>query len=373
MRALPISFVLPIFALFFRALVLLSYESAPVKAGGPMSLTLEQVAKLAGVSRSTVSRVINDSPNVRPEVRERIWQFIRENNYQPHQAARTLVTRRTNVIGLIIPEAVTRLFTDPFFPQLTQGIAEVCNQRGYYLMLTLMTTNTDHDTLYRRILHSGQLDGVIVASAPLNDPIVPRLQESHRPCVLVGHHPDYSKIPSVDADNIAGSKSMTEYLISLGHRRIGTITGPLGMIAGRDRLEGYRQALAQAGIAYDETLTAKADFSEAGGARAMEELLPAAPTAVFCASDVMAVGALKTLAQAGRRVPEDVSVAGYDDVPVATMVNPQLTTVQQSVVDLGRVAAEMLIRLLELPGTTVRSQLLSTHLVVRQSTCTKSN
>jgi LacI family transcriptional regulator len=336
---------------------------------GRMSFTLEQVAKLAGVSRSTVSRVVNESPNVRPEVRERVWKVIRAHNYQPHQAARTLVTRRTNAIGLIIPaEAVTRLFTDPFFPQLTQGIAEVCNQRGYYLMLTVMTANTDRDTLYRRILHSGQLDGVIVTSAPLNDPIVPRLQESHQPCVLVGHHPDYSKIPSVDADNIAGSKSMTEYLISLGHRRIGTITGPLGMIAGRDRLEGYRQALAQAGIAYDEALTAKADFSEAGGARAMEELLPAAPTAVFCASDAMAVGALRTLAQAGRRVPEDVSVAGYDDVPVATMVNPQLTTVQQSVVDLGRVAAEMLIRMLELPGTTVRSQLLSTHLVVRQST-----
>jgi LacI family transcriptional regulator len=227
-----------------------------VKAGGPMSLTLEQVAKLAGVSRSTVSRVVNDSPSVRTEVRERVWHVIRENDYQPHQAARTLVTRRTNAIGLIIPAAFTRLFTDPFFPQLTQGIAEVCNQRGYYLMLTLMTTNTDHDTLYRRILYSGQLDGVIVASAPLNDPIVPRLQERHRPCVLVGHHPDFPKIPSVDADNIAGSKSMTEYLISLGHRRIGTITGPLGMIAGRDRLEGYRQALAQVGIAYDETLTA---------------------------------------------------------------------------------------------------------------------
>lgn len=333
-----------------------------------MSFTLEQVARLAGVSRSTVSRVVNESPNVRPQVRERVWEVIRANNYQPHHAARTLVTRRTNVIGLIIPEAVTRLFTDPFFPQLTQGIAEVCNQRGYYLMLTVMTANTDRDTLYRRILHSGQLDGVIVASAPLKDPIVPRLQESQRPCVLVGRHPDYPGIPSVDVDNVAGAQRMTEYLIGLGHHRIGTITGPLGMIAGRDRLEGYRQALAEAGIEYDEALVAKGDFTDPGGFQAMERLLPARPTAVFCASDVLAAGALRALAQNGQRVPEDVSIAGYDDAPIAMMMNPQLTTVQQSVVDLGRVAADMLIHRLENPGAPVQSQLLSTRLVVRHST-----
>jgi LacI family transcriptional regulator len=333
-----------------------------------MALTLEQVAKLAGVSRSTVSRVINEHPSVRPQVRERVWQVIRNKNYQPHQAARTLVTRRTNAIGLIIPEAVGRLFTDPFFPQLTQGIAEVCNQRGYYLTLTLMSASTDHDALYRRILHSGQLDGVIVASAPLNDPIVPRLQESHRPFILVGHHPNYPKATWVDVDNVTGAKSITEHLISLGHRRIASITGPLGTIAGQDRLEGYRQALAQAKMPCDEALVAEGDFTEESGFFAMERLLRAEPTAVFAASDVMAIGAMKTLAQIGRCVPDDISVAGYDDDPIATLVNPPLTTVQQPMVDLGKMAAEMLIHVLEHPDAPVQPQLLSTRLVVRGST-----
>jgi len=333
-----------------------------------MALTLEQVAQLAGVSRSTVSRVINEHPSVRPEVRERVWQVIRAKNYQPHQAARTLVTRRTNAIGLIIPEAVTRLFTDPFFPQLTQGIAEVCNQRGYYLMLTLMTATTDRDALYRLILHGGQLDGVIVASAPMNDPVLPRLQESHRPCVLVGHHPDYPETPWVDVENVAGAKSMMEHLISLGHRRIAMIAGPQTNVAGRDRLAGYRQALAQAGIAYDDALVAAGDFTEESGYYATQRLLPAEPTAIFAASDLMAAGAIKALTQAGRRVPEEMSVAGYDDAPIATLVNPPLTTVQQLVIDLGRAAAEKLISLLENYSTSVQSQPLSTRLIVRQST-----
>jgi LacI family transcriptional regulator len=333
-----------------------------------MSLTLEQVAKLAGVSRSTVSRVINEHPSVRSDVRERVWQVIHTYNYQPHQAARTLVTQRTNAIGLIIPEAVTRLFTDPFFPYLTQGIAEVCNQRGYYLMLTIMTPRTDRDTLYRRILYSRQMDGVIVASARLTDPILPLLYGTQQPFVLVGHHPDYPNATWVDVDNVTGAKSMIEYLIGLGHRRIGTVTGPLKAIAGQDRLEGYRQALAQGGIPYDEALVAEGDFTEGSGFCAMEQLLQAKPTAVFAASDTMAIGAMQALVKAGLRVPDDISVAGYDDAPIATMVNPPLTTVQQPIVDLGKAAAESLIRLLETQDVPVPPLLLSTYVVVRQST-----
>ncbi len=333
-----------------------------------MTLTLERVAELAGVSRSTVSRVINGHPSVRPEVRKRVWQVIRNHNYQPDQAARTLVTRRTNAIGLIVPEEVTRLFTDPFFLQLIRGVAEVCNQRGYDLRLALMTMTTDRDKFYRRLLYNGQLDGVIVTSPPLNDPIMPHLQESHRPCVLVGHHPDYASLPWVDVDNVGGAKAMVEHLIGLGHRRIATITGPLGMMAGRDRLEGYRQALAQAGISYDDALVAEGDFTEDSGFYAMQQLMHAEPTAAFAGNDLMAVGAIKALTQAGRRVPDEVSVAGYDDALIATLVNPQLTTVQQLAVELGKIAAEHLISLLESPDAMVSPQLLSTRLIVRQST-----
>lgn len=333
-----------------------------------MALTLEQVAKLAQVSRSTVSRVINEHPNVRPEVRERVWQIIQTHDYQPHQIARMLVTGRTNTIGVIIPEAVTRLFNDPFFPQLTRGIAEVCSRYRYSLVLSMMTTHAERDVHYRRILRNGQLDGVIVASASLDDPIIPRLQESRCPCVLVGRHPAYPNLPWVDVDNITGARSMTEHLISLGHRRIAAIVGPLNTIVGQERREGYLQALAQAGIAGNEALMTEGDFTEESGFYAMKRLARMEPTAVFAASDMMAIGAIKALTQMGRRVPDDVSVAGFDDVPAAMLIEPQLTTVQQVVVDLGRMAAEKLMAKLEYRDGSTQPQLLSTHLVVRNST-----
>jgi LacI family transcriptional regulator len=312
--------------------------------------------------------VFNKHPSVSPEVRERVWQIALSKHYQPCQAARTLVTRRTNMIGLIISEPITRLFTGPFFPALIQSIAEACNQHKYYLTLVLMTTNTDREALYSQTLHSGQLDGAIATSLVLDDPLLLHLQTSQLPCVLVGHHPGYPQIPSVDVDNVSGARTMTEYLISLGHRRIATITGPLNMISGQERFQGYRQALSQAGIEYDDALTAEGDYTEESGFDAMKRLLRANPTAVFAASDMMAMGAMKALAQTRWRVPEDISVAGYGDAPIATFVEPSLTTMQQVVPDLGRTAAEMLIALLNDPSVVARSQLLPTRLIVRHST-----
>jgi LacI family transcriptional regulator len=194
------------------------------------------------------------------------------------------------------------------------------------------------------------------------------LQASHRPCVLVGYDPDYPKLPWVDVDNVTGAKSMLEHLIGLGHQRIATIAGPQSNVAGRDRLRRYRLALAEAGMACDEALVSYGDYTEESGYYAAQRLLPAGPTAMFCASDSMAIGAIKALTQAGRRVPEDVSVGGYDDAPAATLVTPPLTTVQQSVIDLGKTATEKLISLLENHSAHTQTQLLSTRLIVRQST-----
>jgi LacI family transcriptional regulator len=360
---------LPFSSLNHQASLKRNSESDPkMLTGDSMALTLEQVAKLAEVSRSTVSRVINEHPNVRPEVRERVWQVIHTHDYQPHQIARMLVTGRTNTIGIIVPEAVTRLFNDPFFPQLTRGIAEVCSRYHYSLVLSMMTTHADRDMHYRRILRNGQLDGVIVASAALDDPLLPRLQQSRCPCVLVGRHPAYPSLPWVDVDNVNGARSMTEHLISLGHRRIAAITGPLNTIVGQERREGYLQALAQANIAASDALLTEGDFTEESGFYAMKRLARQEPTAVFAASDLMAIGAIRALAQMGRHVPEDVSVAGFDDAPAATLIEPQLTTVQQVVVDLGRMAGEKLLARLELRDVAAQPQRLSTHLVVRSST-----
>jgi len=334
-----------------------------------MSPTLEEVAQLAGVSRSTVSRVVNDHPNVRPEVREQVWEVIRQVGYQPHAVARSLVTSRSHVIGMIIPEAVTTLFTDPFFPLLLRGATEACNSHQYQLMLSLFTANTDRQEIYQRILRSGYLDGAIVASASLDDPLIPNLLRDQIPFVSVGRRPN-ERIHYVDADNINGARMAVEHLIRLGHRRIATITGPLHMIAGQDRLSGYRQALEARGIPVEEGMIVEGDFTESGGTAAMQRLLPASPSAVFVASDTMAVGALKALRQANRRVPQDIALVSFDDIPIASAIEPALTTVRQGIEQMGSMAVEVLLSVLEASSeeeTPAQRIVLPTELVIRAS------
>jgi len=331
-----------------------------------MGHTLEQIAKLAGVSRSTVSRVVNNHPGVRPEVRDQVWQVIQQVGYQPHAAARSLATRRTQIIGLIIPRAVTALFTDPFFPHLIRGMAEACNNHHYHLMLSLFSSQVEQEDLYRRVLRSGYLDGVIVASTMLNDPIIPRLLQDSVPFVSVGRYPD-QRVNYVDADNVSGARMAVEHLLRLGRQRIATITGPLGMIPGQDRLEGYGQALASHGLPVDDRLIAEADFTEGGGWASMQRLLPQRPDAVFVASDMMAIGAVKAVKEAGLRIPDDVAIVGFDDLPVASIVEPALTTIRQPIDRLGTTAVEMLISLIEGKVKGPQHVILPTQLVVRAS------
>ncbi|MGD8623587.1 MAG: LacI family DNA-binding transcriptional regulator [Anaerolineae bacterium] len=311
-----------------------------------MSLTLEKIAELSGVSRSTVSRVINAHPHVSDKVRERVWQVIQETGYQPDAAARSLVTRRSQIIGVIIPEAVTILFTDPFFVRFLSGVTSATNSNRYHLMLSLMKDPAGQEEMYRRVVRSGHLDGAIIASARLDDPLIPRLLRDRFPFVMVGRYPD-RHVSYVDIDNVASARMAVEHLIRLGHRRIATITGPLNMVGGADRMEGYRQALVAHGIPLDEALVAHGDFTESSGRKGAQELLPASPTAIFAANDTMAIGAVKTLRRADLQVPRDVALVGFDDMPVASAVEPALTTVRQPIERLGEMATELLLDQLE--------------------------
>ena len=329
-------------------------------------MNLEQIAKLSGVSRSTVSRVINNDPNVSDVTRDKVMQVVKRVNYTPNAAARGLAAGRTHVLGLVIPTGVAALFSDPYFPILIQGVSSACNAREYSVMLWLAEPEYERRQI-RQIMYSGLVDGVIVSSMLLNDSLVQALLDDDLPFMLIGRHPTATQINYVDADNVGGAREAVTHLLRLGHAHVATITGPQNMIAGSDRLAGYQAALRDRAMRSDPSLIAEGDFTEAGGYRAMQQLLPHRPDAVFAASDMMALGALRALREAGLRVPHDVALVGFDDVPQAARVEPPLTTVRQPIHRLGSTTVDFLLDLIEHPNASPRRIVLPTELVVRAS------
>lgn len=331
-----------------------------------MPPTLEEIAKHAGVSRSTVSRVMNNHPSVDRDTRERVLTVAETLNYHPNIAARSLAAGRSHILGLVIPTGVSALFTDPYFPLLIQGVSTACNAHKHSLMLWLAQTESE-DQPVRQILQGGLIEGVILASAVVDDPIFEALLTRGLPFVVVGRHPTNTKVSYIDVDNMNGSREMVAYLLRLGYERVATITGPQNMIAGVDRQQGYLIALRDRGIIPDPRLIVESDFTEEGGHLAMQRLLPLAPDAVFAASDAMAVGALRALREAGKRVPEDIALVGFDDMPFAARTDPPLTTVRQPIQRLGSLAAETLIDLINQPDAPPRRIVLPTELIMRSS------
>jgi DNA-binding LacI/PurR family transcriptional regulator len=333
--------------------------------GGPAP-TLETVAAYAGVSRATVSRVINHSPKVSPEVREAVEAAIEELGYVPNRAARTLVTRRTDSLAMIIPEPDAFFFADPYLTTMVTEVNRALDETELQLVLVMQGQGGARPARGRmeRYVTSGHVDGVILVSVHEANPLPRILLGAGVPVVHGGRPAAPVPIPFVDVDNVYGARQATEHLLSLGRRRIATIAGPLDMTAGQDRLSGYWKALDAAGV---EPHAVHGDFTERSGYEAARALLDADPRldAVFGASDLMARGALRALREAGRRVPEDVAVIGFDDLGVAAATDPPLSSVHQPI---GQVARD-LVRLLlaRVDGTAVESLTLPTTLTLRVS------
>jgi len=328
--------------------------------------TLEEVAELAGVSRSTVSRVVNNNSNVKSETRERVMDVISELNFSPNAAARSLAGGKTGIFGLVIPMGVYRLFTEPFFPILIQTVSHTCNQREISVMLWLAEPEFER-RMINQILTNDLIDGVIVSSMRIGDPIVDALSVSNMPFILIGRHPTDLSVSYVDVDNILASRRVVSHLLGNGRRRIATITGNQDMIVGQDRLEGYRQALNMAGISAEPELEIEGFFTQDGGYQAMRNLLDKNVDAIFAASDSMALGAIKAIQDAGLRVPDDIAVVGFEDAPFAVDTNPPLTTVRQPTDKLGSYAVEMLVELIESSDGSSRRMILPAELVIRAS------
>ena len=330
--------------------------------------TLDEVARVAGVSRATVSRVVNGSPKVSPEIRKSVERAIDRLGYVPNRAARSLVTRRSESIAVVITEPAPRLFSDPFFPRIIRGVSTALAARDLQLVL-LMPDDMDDEERTVRYLTAGHVDGVILVSLHGDDPLPRELAARHIPIVVVGRPPLGAAVDHVDADNRGGALLATRHLIDGGRRRIATISGPSDMNVGIDRLAGYRDALTQAGLDVDPDLIVAGDFTHDGGAEAMERLLAARPDldAVFCAADLMAAGALGVLHASGRSVPEDVAVVGYDDAPIALTTRPPLTSIRQPVEEMGRELVHLLGESMERRDRVPRQVILATELIRRAS------
>lgn len=329
--------------------------------------TLEEIAELAGVSRSTVSRVVNDDPNVRDSTRQRVLEVIEKVNFLPSTAARRLAGGRSGIFGLVIPMGVARLFTDPFFPALMQGVSSSCNKHGHNVMLWLAEPEHERQMI-GQILNSGLLDGALVASMAANDPIVDALAAADLPFVLIGRHDSDPDISYVDVDNQANARRVVRYLLSRGRERIAAITGPKGMMVSQDRLAGYRQALDEAGFAYDEDLVLDGNFTDSGAYRCTYLLLERGIDSIFASSDLMALGVLRALKEKGVRVPQDVAVAGFDDAPFAASTDPPLTTIRQPTAKLGSTAVEVLSQMVDEGLAEPSRVILPAEFVIRGST-----
>ncbi|GGW10077.1 LacI family transcriptional regulator [Streptomyces capoamus] len=315
--------------------------------------TLEAVAARAGVSRATVSRVVNGGDGVREPLAERVRRAVEELGYVPNQAARSLVTRRHDAVAVVIAEPEARVFADPFFALQLRGISKELTAHDNQLVLLLTEGRADHARV-ARYLAGGHVDGALVFSLHLDDPLPGLIRDAGVPTVF-GGRPGWGEdtraadpgVVYVDCDNRGGARAAVRHLLGLGRRRVAHLTGALDQTSAVDRLDGYRDAMAEAPGASDPRLVVESDFTPSGGERAMRELLERCPDvdAVFAANDLTALGALRVLRESGRRVPEDVAVIGFDDMlPVTEQADPPLTTVRQDIEGMGRLMARLLLR-----------------------------
>jgi LacI family transcriptional regulator len=332
-------------------------------------LTLEDIATTAGVSRSTVSRVLNHQPNVRADVRERVWAVIQQTGYHPNAAARTLASQRSWMIGLVLPKSVGTFFSDPYFPQLTRGIAQACNQNEYTLGLFIMDSREEEEKLYPRISRTGLLDGILVQAGSTGDHLVERLLNSTMPMVYLGRPLKLQSVSFIDVANISGAKKAVSHLIHLGRKRIAHISGPTLSTAAIDRTQGYLDALAEAGMPVDTGLIRHGDFTESSGFECMQQLLAAHPDAVFTASDAMAYGAMRAITSQGLSIPAEVAVVGFDDLPTLQPPLPDLalTTVRQPIHEFGMQAVQLLIEVMDSPAAGPQGRTIETELLIRDT------
>ena len=342
-------------------------------ARGGQHPTMDQVAEAAGVSRATVSRVINGAPSVDAKIREMVQRAIAETGYVPNVAARSLVTRRSNSVALVISEPdrpdnnsfLNRIFTDPYFGRITAGATSALRPHDIHLVV-IPTDSTDHHQVVR-YLRQGHVDGVLLISSHEQDPLPRQVHDLGIPAVVSARPTSPIAVSYVDVDQRLGAQLAAERLLTRGCRQLATISGPLDIPSGLDRLDGYRSYLATRG--FSSVPMIEGDFTRAGGESAARRLLAENPgiDGLFVANDLMAEGALRAVQDLGRRVPDDIAVVGFDDSSAALDCRPLLTTVRQPVEEMAAEMAEVLLAQIASPGRLSRSVTFQPTLVIRET------
>lgn len=332
-----------------------------------MPYTMQDIAKKAGVSKSTVSRALNNDPRIKVQTREKILKIAGEMNYRPHHMAQALAKKRTNIIGVMIPKT-PRTVTDPFFLEFLGGIGEETSRRGFSLMLPNFERGEEKE--FQEFLSRHNVDGFILTEPEIGDRRIDYLESEDIPFVFSGNPRIDRDVFWVDADNEMGAFQAVTHLLKRGHRRIATIAGDNDLVAGVLRMEGYFRALQEAGIGVNDQLVAFGDFQEKGGYQAARELLKRGLefSAIFAANDFMAIGAMKALRERGISIPEDVAVMGFDGTFLSGHVDPPLSTVQLPIKDLGKYCAKIITSIINDGDQRKKGTLLGTRLLIRDST-----
>lgn len=331
-------------------------------------LSIDEVAKLAYVSRSVVSRVLNNHSNVSDEARERVMKVVEEYNYRPSSVARGLATNHSYEIGILAPRRCDEALANGFWSLLHLGIFEECIQQGYFVSMSPISTELGEE-VEEHVLDNKRLDGFILLTQEVTDIVANKLIERETPLVLVGHGPDNTNLNSVDVDNFSGAYKATNHLIQLGHRQIGIMLASLKMQESADRLAGYKKALKEADLPICDDYISIGDYSQKHGFDSMQQWIKMEQniTATFCTSDTLAMGALSALNKAEISVPDEMALVGFDDLPFAQYTIPPLTTIRQPISEKGRRAADMLINQIENKKGKIVHENLEPELIIRKS------
>jgi LacI family transcriptional regulator len=328
-------------------------------------MDIHTVARMANVSIATVSRTINHVPTVNAEMAKRVWEAIKTLDYLPNTQARALVSGRSRLLGLIVSE-----ITNPFFPELIQGFEDVAVEQGYEILIS--STNYDPERMKRciRRMVERKAEGVAVMTFGIEEPLLEQLADRNVPLAFIDVGPERPGISLLRVNYLQGIRQGVQHLVALGHREIAFVTGPLHLHSAQSRLSAFRRATQDSGILIDPSRIVEGDHTMEGGMNAAEKLLSDSklPTAVLCSNDMTAIGVLHEAYRKGLRVPDDLSVIGFDDIHITQMTIPPLTTIQMSCFELARAAVMALKAHVEGSPEAKRDHLIETQLVVREST-----